>query len=127
MKKVSGSLKLELAQFREMAAFAKFGSDLDETTQKLLSRGSRLTELLKQPQYSPLPIEKEILSIFAGVNGYLDRINISDIQRFETELFKFVENSNAFRPYVSNLATEIDEHALHILLDYFVSVEWSTK
>jgi len=127
MKKVSGSLKLELAQFREMAAFAKFGSDLDETTQKLLSRGSRLTELLKQPQYSPLPIEKEILSIFAGVNGYLDRINISDIQRFESELFKFVETSNAFRPYVSNLASEIDEHALHILLDYFVSVEWSAK
>lgn len=124
MKKVSGSLKLELAQFREMAAFAKFGSDLDETTQKLLSRGSRLTELLKQPQYAPLSIEKEILAIFAGVNGYLDRVNISDVLRFEAELFKFVDSSPVFRPYVDNLAKEIDEHAMHVLLDYFIAIEF---
>jgi len=124
MKKVSGSLKLELAQFREMAAFAKFGSDLDEATQKLLNRGTRLTELLKQPQYQPLPIEKEILSIFAGVNGYLDRLNVNDVLRFEAELFKFVDSSNVFRPIVNNLSKELDEKALHTLVDYFLGVEF---
>jgi hypothetical protein len=74
MKKVSGSIKLELAQYREMAAFAQFGSDLDASTQKLLNRGARLTELLKQKQYSPLPFEEQTCSIFAGTNGYLDGI-----------------------------------------------------
>src|SRR5687768_4083412 len=77
MKRVSGSLKLELAQYREMAAFAQFGSDLDEATQNLLNRGAHLTELLKQPQYTPLPIEDQILSIFSGVNGYLDPLEIN--------------------------------------------------
>ena len=72
MKKVSGSIKLELAQYREMAAFAQFGSDLDASTQKLLNRGARLTELLKQAQFSPLPFEEQTVSIFAGTNGYLD-------------------------------------------------------
>ena len=74
MKKVSGSIKLELAQYREMAAFAQFGSDLDASTQKLLNRGARLTELLKQPQFSPLPFEEQTVSIFAGTNGYLDSV-----------------------------------------------------
>ena len=74
MKKVSGSIKLELAQYREMAAFAQFGSDLDASTQKLLNRGARLTELLKQAQFSPLPFEEQTVSIFAGTNGYLDGI-----------------------------------------------------
>jgi F-type H+-transporting ATPase subunit alpha len=72
MKKVAGSIKLELAQYREMAAFAQFGSDLDASTQRLLNRGARLTELLKQPQFSPMPIEEQVVSIFAGVNGFLD-------------------------------------------------------
>jgi len=124
MKQVSGSLKLELAQFREMAAFAKFGSDLDETTQRLLSRGARLTELLKQPQYSPLTIEKEVLAIFAGVNGYLDRINVSDVLRFERELFKFAEESRVFAPYVNNLGVEINHHALHTMIEYFIVMEF---
>jgi F-type H+-transporting ATPase subunit alpha len=124
MKRVSGSLKLELAQFREMAAFAKFGSDLDEATKKLLARGARLTELLKQPQYNPLPIEKQIISVFAGVNGYLDTLEISQISRFETELFLFIDNSVVFKPYVESLATEFDEQVLHTLLDYFLSVEF---
>ena len=74
MKKVSGSIKLELAQYREMAAFAQFGSDLDASTQKLLNRGARLTELLKQPQFSPMPFEEQTVSIFAGTNGYLDAV-----------------------------------------------------
>jgi len=125
MKLVSGSLKLELAQYREMAAFAKFGSDLDETTQRLLSRGARLTELLKQPQYSPLSIEREVLAIFAGVNGYLDRIAVTDVLRFEKELFKFAESSRVFAPYVNNLAKEINHHALHTMIDYFIAIEFN--
>ena len=74
MKKVAGSIKLELAQYREMAAFAQFGSDLDASTQRLLNRGARLTELLKQPQFSPMPVEEQVVSIFAGVNGFLDTV-----------------------------------------------------
>ena len=83
MKKVSGSIKLELAQYREMAAFAQFGSDLDASTQKLLNRGARLTELLKQKQFSPLPFEEQTASIFAGTNGYLDGIPVTDVTRYE--------------------------------------------
>ena len=83
MKKVSGSIKLELAQYREMAAFAQFGSDLDASTQKLLNRGARLTELLKQKQFSPMPFEEQTASIFAGTNGYLDNIPVSDVTRYE--------------------------------------------
>ena len=83
MKQVAGSIKLELAQYREMAAFAQFASDLDAATQRLLSRGERLTELLKQPQYSPLPVEEQVVSIFAGVNGYLDDISARDVTNFE--------------------------------------------
>ncbi|MAU40884.1 MAG: F0F1 ATP synthase subunit alpha [Kordiimonas sp.] len=83
MKQVAGSIKLELAQYREMAAFAQFGSDLDASTQKLLNRGARLTELLKQAQFSPLLVEEQVVSIFAGVNGYLDGINTADVTRFE--------------------------------------------
>ncbi len=86
MKQVAGSIKLELAQYREMAAFAQFASDLDAATQKLLNRGSRLTELLKQPQYSPMPVEEEVVAIYAGVKGYLDRLELKDVQRFEKAL-----------------------------------------
>ena len=83
MKQVAGSIKLELAQYREMAAFAQFASDLDAATQKLLGRGERLTELLKQGQYSPMPVEEQVVSIFAGVNGYLDDIPARDVTQFE--------------------------------------------
>src|SRR5881409_1650474 len=86
MKKVAGSIKLELAQYREMAAFAQFGSDLDASTQRLLARGARLTELLKQPQYQPLPVEEQVVVIFAGVRGFLDRVKIEDVTRFEQAL-----------------------------------------
>lgn len=88
MKQVAGSIKLELAQYREMEAFAQFGSDLDAATQNLLARGARLTELLKQPQYSPLAVEEQILAIFAGVKGYLDKVPVKDVRRFETELLR---------------------------------------
>ena len=86
MKQVAGSIKGELAQYREMAAFAKFGSDLDVSTQRLLARGARLTELLKQPQYSPLTVEEQVVSIYAGTRGFLDNVAVSDIGRFESEL-----------------------------------------
>ncbi|HEY2071518.1 MAG TPA: F0F1 ATP synthase subunit alpha [Rhizomicrobium sp.] len=94
MKQVAGSIKLELAQYREMAAFAQFGSDLDASTQRLLNRGARLTELLKQPQFSPLPVEEEVVSIYAGVKGYLDKLAIGDVRRFETELLRSVRGKN---------------------------------
>ena len=85
MKKVAGSIKLELAQYREMEAFAQFGSDLDASTQQLLSRGVRLTELLKQDQYVPMLVEEQVISIFSGVRGYLDRIEVAKIGQFEKE------------------------------------------
>nr|ACI95886.1 ATP synthase F1 subunit alpha [Isoetes engelmannii]ACK38299.1 ATP synthase F1 subunit alpha [Isoetes engelmannii] len=91
MKQVCGSLKLELAQYREVAAFAEFGSDLDAATKYLLNRGARLTEVLKQPQYSPLPIEKEIVVIYAAVKGYLDEIPIPIIEKYEQELLKSID------------------------------------
>ena len=86
MKQVAGKIKLELAQYREMAAFAQFASDLDSTTQALLARGARLTELLKQPQYKPVPVEEQVVSIFAGTRGYLDRIPVNKVGEFERRL-----------------------------------------
>src|SRR5687767_1843672 len=90
MKKVSGSIKLELAQYREMAAFAQFGSDLDASTQKLLARGARLTELLKQGQYSPMPVEEQVASIFAGTQGFLDAVDTKDVVRYEAAMLSFL-------------------------------------
>ncbi len=92
MKKVAGTIKLELAQYREMEAFAQFGSDLDAATQQLLNRGVRLTELLKQDQYVPMPVEEQVISIFAGVRGFLDRIEVEQIGRFEQELLNEVRD-----------------------------------
>jgi F-type H+/Na+-transporting ATPase subunit alpha len=95
MKKVSGSIKLELAQYREMAAFAQFGSDLDASTQKLLNRGARLTELLKQKQFSPMPFEEQTASIFAGTSGYLDTIPVSDVTRYEEAMISDLRANHA--------------------------------
>src|SRR3546814_9267574 len=95
MKKVSGSIKLELAQYREMAAFAQFGSDLDASTQKLLNRGARLTELLKQAQFAPMPFEEQTASIFAGTNGYLDNIPVTDVTRYEAALLSYLRSEHA--------------------------------
>jgi F-type H+-transporting ATPase subunit alpha len=91
MKQVAGTLRLDLAQYREMAAFAQFGSDLDKATQAQLARGSRLVEILKQPQYRPVPVEKQILVIFAGTNGFLEMYPESVLQRYEAELYEFAE------------------------------------
>lgn len=91
MKKVAGSLKLDLAQYRELEAFAKFGSDLDKATQATLAKGARLVELLKQGQYSPVPVEKQVVSIYLGTRGYMDSIAVADIKRFEKEILEFIE------------------------------------
>jgi F-type H+-transporting ATPase subunit alpha len=95
MKKVAGTIKLELAQYREMAAFAQFGSDLDASTQRLLNRGARLTELLKQGQYKPMPFEEQVVSIFAGVNGFIDTVPAKDVTRFESSLLAHVRADHA--------------------------------
>ena len=94
MKKVAGSIKLELAQYREMAAFAQFGSDLDATTQKLLNRGSKLTELLKQDQYSPMTVAQQVIAVFSGVRGFLDNVELSEIKGLEKEIYEKVKTSN---------------------------------
>ncbi len=103
MRQVAGSLRLELAQYRELAAFAQFGSDLDKASQAQLNRGRRLTEILKQGQYQPLPVEKQILIIFAGTNAYLDDLPVEQCRKFEEELYRFAENSHA------GLLKEIEE------------------
>jgi F-type H+-transporting ATPase subunit alpha len=90
MKQVAGTMKSDLAQYREMAAFAQFGSDLDAVTQRLLNRGSRLTELLKQPQFAPFPVEEQVVSIYAGTRGYLDKLAVNQIGRYEQELLRAV-------------------------------------
>ncbi|VWX54643.1 F0F1 ATP synthase subunit alpha [Novosphingobium sp. 9U] len=94
MKKVAGSIKLELAQYREMAAFAQFGSDLDASTQKLLNRGARLTELLKQKQFSPLTMEEQVASIYAGTNGYLDSLPVNKVTEYEAEMLSYLHSEH---------------------------------
>ena len=92
MRQVAGTLRLDLAQYRELAAFAQFGSDLDKATQAQLTRGARLVEVLKQPQYAPLPVERQVALIYAGTNGYLDKVELGDVRSFETDLYKFIES-----------------------------------
>ena len=107
MKQVAGTLRLALAQYREMAAFAQFGSDLDAATQRQLNRGARLVEILKQGQYVPLPIEKQVISIFAANNGYVDEYETTDIQRYEQEMISFMESN-----YADVLATLAEKKAI---------------
>jgi len=94
MKKVAGSIKLELAQYREMAAFAQFGSDLDASTQKLLNRGSKLTELLKQDQFSPMPVAQQVIAVFSGVRGFLDDVSLNDIKDVEKNIYEEIKASH---------------------------------
>ncbi|MDR4496253.1 MAG: F0F1 ATP synthase subunit alpha, partial [Nitrospirales bacterium] len=91
MKQVAGTLRLDLAQYREMAAFAQFGSELDKATQAQLARGARMVELLKQEQYKPMPVADQVLSIFAGVNGFVDNVPINKIREFEQDLLAFIK------------------------------------
>jgi len=92
MKKVAGSLRLDMAQYRELEAFAQFGSDLDKATQKQLERGRRLVEVLKQPQYQPMAEEKQVMILYAGVNGYLDEWPVEAVSEFERQMLEFMEN-----------------------------------
>jgi F-type H+-transporting ATPase subunit alpha len=91
MRQVAGTLRLDLAQYRELAAFAQFGSDLDKSTQAQLNRGARLVEILKQPQFEPLPVERQVATIYAGTQGYMDSIPVASVREFETELFRYIE------------------------------------
>ena len=126
MKQVAGRIKLELAQYREMAAFAQFASDLDASTQQLLARGSRLTELLKQPQYKPLPIEEQVVAIFAGVRGYLDKFEIGQIGEFEAQLIAELKSRGeptSWRRSARDLEIKPDtEKKLIAFLDSFCEV-----
>ena len=124
MKQVAGSIKLELAQYREMAAFAQFGSDLDASTQQLLNRGSKLTELLKQGQYSPLKVEEQVVSIFCGVKGYLDNIELSKIKNFESQLLSEIKSDSP--EILSNISStgkldEANEAKLRTFIEKFKS------
>jgi F-type H+-transporting ATPase subunit alpha len=91
MRQVAGSLRLDLAQYRELAAFAQFGSDLDKSTQAQLNRGRRLVEILKQPQYQPVAVEKQVAIIYAATKGYLDNVPVEDVRRYEEELYRYLE------------------------------------
>ena len=122
MKKVAGSIKLELAQYREMAAFAQFGSDLDASTQKLLNRGSKLTELLKQYQYSPMTVAEQVISVFTGVRGYLDDVELSEIKNFEVQILEKIKSE---KPDIidsiqssGKLEKNIEESLIQIIEEY---------
>jgi F-type H+-transporting ATPase subunit alpha len=122
MRQVAGSLRLDLAQYRELAAFAQFGSDLDKATQAQLNRGQRLVEILKQPQYQPLPVEKQILIIFAAINGYFDQVEVAAIRGLEIELYQFVDNRHPslLRELVDKKQIDDDVKAkLHDLMKEF--------
>ncbi|SNS19946.1 ATP synthase F1 subcomplex alpha subunit [Humidesulfovibrio mexicanus] len=95
MKQVAGTLRLDLAQYRELAAFAQFGSDLDKATQQKLNRGARLVELLKQPQYQPMPAQEQVVSLYAGTRGFMDEVPLDAVRKFETEMLEFLRNSKA--------------------------------
>jgi len=127
MKKVAGSIKLELAQYREMAAFAQFGSDLDAATQKLLNRGSKLTELLKQNQYSPLTVAEQVITIFTGVRGYLDDVELDQIKNFEKEILEKIKNEK--NEIISTIQTtgklekETEDSLIQIIQEYKKSIK----
>ena len=122
MKKVAGSIKLELAQYREMAAFAQFGSDLDASTQKLLNRGSKLTELLKQNQYSPLTVGEQVISVFAGVRGYLDDVELNQIKSFEKDILEKIKNEKneifSTIQTTGNLEKDTEDSLIQIIEEY---------
>jgi F-type H+-transporting ATPase subunit alpha len=122
MKKVAGSIKLELAQYREMAAFAQFGSDLDAATQKLLNRGAKLTELLKQNQYSPMTVAEQVISVFTGVRGYLDDVDLSKIKEFERGILEKIRNEKSeiisSIESTGNLEKDMEESLIQTIQDF---------
>jgi len=120
MKKVAGSLKLELAQYRELAAFAQFGSDLDKATQARLTRGERLMEILKQGQFEPMPVEKQVLSIYVAIKGFVDDIPVADVRRFEKEFLSYVEsNKQNLLEHIRSTKDLPDEKELNAAIEEF--------
>ncbi|MEK6650545.1 MAG: F0F1 ATP synthase subunit alpha, partial [Bacteroidota bacterium] len=124
MKRVAGRLRLELAQYRELEAFSKFGSDLDKATQQALRRGSRLVELLKQDQFAPVPVEKQVVAVFLGTNGYLDEPPLAEVRRFEREFLEFMDLKH--RSLLERIASSKDlsketEQELHAIAKQFKS------
>jgi F-type H+-transporting ATPase subunit alpha len=128
MKQVAGTLRIDLAQYRELAAFAQFGSDLDKSTQSQLERGKRLTEILKQPQYKPMPVENQVFIIWTVTNGLADDIEVSDLRRFEDEIFKFVEGAHPAVLETLRTKKTIDDDlksAMREAVQDFKSTRWS--
>jgi len=123
MKKVAGSIKLELAQYREMAAFAQFGSDLDASTQKLLNRGAKLTELLKQKQYSPMSVAEQVISVFCGVKGYLDDIELKNISEFENKILAKCNSENPEILNTINKTGKLEEETEKLLAKIIVELK----
>ncbi len=127
MKKVAGSIKLELAQYREMAAFAQFGSDLDASTQRLLNRGSKLTELLKQKQYSPMSVSEQVISVFCGVKGYLDDIDLKDISEFENKILSKCNSENPEILEAINKSGKLEEETEKALIKVIEELKKNIK
>ena len=125
MKKVAGSIKLELAQYREMAAFAQFGSDLDASTQKLLNRGSKLTELLKQDQYSPMTVAEQVVSVYSGVKGHLDDIDNNQIRSFEKGLLEIIKNEKPEILDTIQTSGKIEENTDKLLSEVIINYKKS--
>jgi F-type H+-transporting ATPase subunit alpha len=128
MKQVAGTLRIDLAQYRELAAFAQFGSDLDKSTQNQLERGKRLTEILKQPQYQPMPVENQVLIIWAVTNGLADDVAVEDLKRFEDGLFSFMENSHPSVLQTMRDKKSIDDNlkvSLREAVEDFKATRWS--
>jgi F-type H+-transporting ATPase subunit alpha len=124
MKKIAGSLKLELAQYRDVAAFEKFGSSLDAETAALLSRGAKLTELLKQDQFKPMSIQDQIVVLFAGVRGYLQTVELKDIRKFEGLLLQFVNTVGVLRPILGVLDADFDPRVMGKVISYYKAIEF---
>jgi F-type H+-transporting ATPase subunit alpha len=133
MRAVAGRLRLDMARFRELAAFAQFGSDLDRSTQAQLTRGQRLQELLKQPQYAPVPVEEQIVAIFAGITGRLDKVAVDDVARYERELVQFIRSTHPElferilterQESTSRLNADLDQ-AINAAFDEFEQRVWS--
>lgn len=120
MKKVAGSLRLDLAQYRELAAFTQFGSELDESTLALLTRGERMIEILKQDKFTPYPLEKEVMITFAGTKGYLDDIPLSEVRRFEKEFYDFMEHAYKQVPQTIATTKELDQKTIDLLTEAIV-------
>jgi F-type H+-transporting ATPase subunit alpha len=130
MKQVAGTLRIDLAQFRELAAFAQFGSDLDKSTQSQLERGKRLTEILKQPQYRPMPVENQVFMVWTVTNGLADDIDVADLRRFEEDIFKFIEGSHPSVLSTIRDKKTIDDDlkaAMREAVEDFKSTRWNSN